>query len=190
VNKKTTNAQADLLAEAGEKLVGAELAGTGDESLPVPAAPRRVNKIAQGNEELTEIIAQAGTGGLALEDLTEVADACLQKALSHASGERLRDPQFLAFLRSEELHKAKINKLKADVESVNQNVATPAFFKSFMLDVGQCIKAGNEEVVFEEMRKAETDAEKDAIIRLGTALHLRIMAKIAAMGYGDTRRTA
>lgn len=91
----------------------------------------------------------------------------------------------LRFLRGEEMHQAKIDKIKADTEAVLINVATPTAIRQIVNEFGMCIKTGVEEIVFEALAEAN-GKEEDLIKQIGGDIYGRIMQKIQKMGYEDT----
>ncbi|MGI4791977.1 MAG: hypothetical protein ACRYFS_24405 [Janthinobacterium lividum] len=154
---------------------------------------RRINQFSRSNPKLRAALdkRQADDALHARADIQEVSQFLLNKVIAAATenpeeltGEKATNA--LRFMRSEEMHQAKIDKIKADTEAVLINVATPTAIRQIVNDFGMTIKTGTEEIAFDALALAETEGERDKIKQICGDIYGRIMQKIQQMGYEDT----
>ena len=175
-----------------------ELDAFNRKTLEVAESPRRrQNQFARRNPKLQAMLdrAEESDRDHTRADIQQVSGILLQNVI----GKAMEDPEavdekksaeLLSFLRGEEMHQAKIDKLKADTESVLINVATPTALRNMVNEIGMCIQRGNEKAVLAALEVAAEDEDAGELIRqIGGDIHIAIMQEIAKMGYEDNSLT-
>lgn len=177
--------------------VPTNLTTSGKRTLAVAdAKERRINQFVRNNPKLRTALEKRQSDNVshARADIQEVSQFLMEKVVElttsdgdDISGEKALEA--LRFMRGEEMHQAKIDKIKADTESVLINVATPTAIRQIINEIGMCIKTGTEEAVADALANEPGHATQEAIKQIGGEIYGRIMQKIQQMGYEDNSLT-